>query len=260
MGHLEGPGAVTQWAGHGSNFASRTILNSPAFEVSQFFQEGIPGAVALGRDVVHIPQAVKAIKQINELPIAEQNRIRAVMGASVGLRGAPSIKETEGFLNPVKRGRARSRRGGTSGRSPTARRSRRFDIARSGKFREVAALARIEGDFKRANKGFEGWRYSARSLFKNEAQAVKDMKGMNGSERALYIAEHPRLGDNVVKDMRGILGNWDAFTVFEKHIAPFAIFYPFQRFSALWTLYHFPLDHPQRRRLWRCSGRSTRPK
>lgn len=243
MGHLEGPGAVTKWAGHGSNFATRTILNSPAFEVSQFFQEGIPGAIALGRDVVHIPAAVKAIKQINDLPIAEQNRIRAVMGASVGLRGAPNIKETEGFLDPVKAA-APKQTWRHVWELANGSKISRFDIARSGKFREVAALAKIEGDFKRANKGFEGWRYSARSLFKNEAQAVKDMQGMNGSERALYIAEHPRLGDNVVKDMRGILGNWDAFTVFEKHIAPFAIFYPFQRFSALWTLYHFPLDHP----------------
>lgn len=243
MGHLEGPGQVTKWAGHGSNFATRTILNSPAFEVSQFFQEGIPGAIALGRDVVNVPAAVKAIKQINDLPVAEQNRVRAVMGASVGLRGAPSIKETEGFLNPV-RTAAPKQAWRHVWELANGSKISRFDIARSGKFREVAALARIAGDFKRAEKGFQGWRYSARNLFKNEAQAVKDMKGMNASERALYIAEHPRLGDNVVKDMRGILGNWDAFTVFEKHIAPFAIFYPFQRFSALWTLYHFPLDHP----------------
>ncbi len=243
MGHLEGPGAVTKWAGHGSNFATRTILNSPAFEVSQFFQEGVPGAIALGRDIVHIPKAVKAIKQINELPIAEQNRIRAVMGASVGLRGAPNIKETEGFLDPV-RTAAPKQAWRHVWEIANGSKISRFDIARSGKFREVAALAKIEGDFKRSEKGFQGWRHSARNLFKNEAQAIKDMKGMNGSERALYIAEHPRLGDNVVKDMRGILGNWDAFTVFEKHIAPFAIFYPFQRFSALWTLYHFPLDHP----------------
>lgn len=243
MGHLEGPGAVTKWAGHGSNFATRTILNSPAFELSQFFQEGVPGAIALGRDVVHIPKAVKQIEQINKLPIAEQNRVRAVMGASVGLRGAPNIKETEGFLDPV-RSAAPKQAWRHAWELVNGSKISRFDIARSGKFREAAALARIEGDFKRANKGFEGWRYSARNLFKNEAQAVKDMKGMDGGERALYIAEHPRLGDNIVKDMRGILGNWDAFTVFEKHIAPFAIFYPFQRFSALWTLYHFPLDHP----------------
>lgn len=243
MGHLEGPGAVTQWAGHGSNFATRTILNSPAFEISQFFQEGVPGAIALGRDVVNIPKAVKQIEQINKLPIAEQNRVRAVMGASVGLRGAPNIKETEGFLDPV-RSAAPKQAWRHAWELVNGSKISRFDIARSGRFREVAALAKIEGDFKRAGKGFEGWRHSARNLFKNEAQAVKDMKGMDGGERALYIAEHPRLGDNVVKDMRGILGNWDAFTVFEKHIAPFAIFYPFQRFSALWTLYHFPLDHP----------------
>lgn len=243
MGHLEGPGAVTQWAGRGSNFATRTILNSPAFEISQFFQEGIPGAIALGRDVVNIPKAVKQIEQINKLPIAEQNRVRAVMGASVGLRGAPNIRETEGFLNPVKAA-APKQAWRHAWELVNGSKISRFDIARSGRFREVAALARIEGDLKRADKGFEGWRHSARNLFKNEMQAIKDMEGMDGGERALYIAEHPRLGDNIVKDMRGVLGNWDAFTVFEKHIAPFTIFYPFQRFSALWTLYHFPLDHP----------------
>ncbi|HEU5117706.1 MAG TPA: hypothetical protein VFT74_13845, partial [Isosphaeraceae bacterium] len=70
------------------------------------------------------------------------------------------------------------------------------------------------------------------------------MRGMTPAERAAYVASHPRLGDRLQKSMNGLSGNWNSFTVFEKNIAPFAIFYSFQRYAILWTLYHFPLDHP----------------
>jgi hypothetical protein len=120
----------------------------------------------------------------------------------------------------------------------------RFDRSRAGLFRETAAMAKINGDLRRASKGFNVWRSSANNLFKHEQEAIAAMKSMNSAERAAYVAEHPRLGDKLMKDLNGMAGNFNSFTVFEKHLAPFTIFYPFQRYSVLWMLYHFPLDHP----------------
>lgn len=245
MGHMEGPKGVSVGMGHVSNFATRTILNSPAFEISQFAQEGIPGAMALGRDVVHIPKALKALKAINKLPLAEQAQIKAVFGSSVGILGSPHLKgvRSEGFMDPA-RAAGSKQAWRHAWEIVNGSKLSRFDRARAGAFREVAGLAKIEGDLRRAEKGFQGWRRSAKNLFKHQQRAVEDMKGMPPEARALYISEHPRLGDELIKDMHGMMGNWDAFTTFEKNISPFAIFYPFQRYSVLWMLYHFPLDHP----------------
>jgi hypothetical protein len=81
-------------------------------------------------------------------------------------------------------------------------------------------------------------------MFKDMEGAAEVMKGMTPDERHAYIAEHPELQDRIQKAADGMAGNWNSFTVFEKHFAPLTLFYTFQRYSALWMLYHFPLDHP----------------
>ncbi len=251
VGHMEGVGGVTQMMGHASNFATRAILNSPAFEASQFAQEGLPMAAALGRNIANVPKAIEAIHEINKMTPEDQAQIRAVVGSSAGLLGSPSLKElrSDGYLDPIR----------AAGRKPAWRhfwevingdKLSGFDKERAGRFRETAAISKIEGDFKSMDEGhklwksFTLWRKGANNLFKNEAEAVKAMHGMTASERALYVTSHPRLADELQKSMDAIGGNWNSYTTFEKHIAPFAIFYPFQRYSVLWTLYHFPLDHP----------------
>lgn len=243
IGHMEGPTKVSKAVGHGSNFAMRAILNSPAFEASQFAQEGIPGAAALGRDIVHVPWAIKNLKEIDNLPVEDQAAIKATIGAGSGLSGVRVDPLSKGFLDPVRAAGSPKmwRRAWDLANGNTLR---RFDQARAGRFREVAALARVKGELKRAEPGYKRWRANAKGLFKDMHGAVNDMKGMGTAERHLYIAEHPELADRMTREMRGMMGDWNSFTVFEKNFAPFTIFYPFQRYAALWGLYHFPLDHP----------------
>lgn len=245
MGHLEGPGAISRGVGKATNFSTRAILNSPAFEAAQFAQEGIPMAAALGRNLANVPKALLALKEIAKYPPDMQAQIRAVVGSSAGLRGAPATKalRSEGFMNPIR---------AAGHKTPwrhvweivNGNKLSRFDRARAGRFRETAAIAKIQGDFKRAEKGFRVWRTSANNLFKDMERAVKDMEGMTPAERTAYVTSHPKLADRLQRHMNGMAGNWNSFTVFEKQIAPFAVFYTFQRYSVLWTLYHFPLDHP----------------
>lgn len=245
MGHIEGPGRAATAMGKVTNRATSFILNSPAFEVSQFFQEGIPGAAALGRNVVHLPKAIANLKKINKLPPDEQGMIRAVVGSGAGVRGAPNLKalRSSGYMDPI-----RAAGGKQAWRHAlellNGDKLNRFDRSRGGIFREVAANARVEGDFRRAAKGFKKWRSSTNNLFKGMQDAVDAMRGMSPTERQLYVASHPKLADRLTEAMNGQMGNWNSFTVFEKQIAPFAIFYNFQRYAVMWTLYHFPLDHP----------------
>lgn len=245
MGHMEGPGQLPTKVGNATNFATGAILNSPAFEAAQFAQEGIPMAAALGRNVANVPKAIASLRQIAKLDPEMQAQVRAVVGSSAGLRGAPSQKalRSEGFMNPIRAAGSKSA-WRHAWEIANGDKLSRFDRARAGRFREVAAMAKLEGDFKRAERGFTLWRRSAQNLFKNEQAAVEAMKGMNAAERMAYVTEHPRLADKLMKDMNGMAGNWNSFTVFEKQIAPFAVFYAFQRYSVLWALYHFPLDHP----------------
>jgi hypothetical protein len=245
MGHMAPLGMVTKGAAHASNFATRTILNSPAFAAIQIPQEGLPLAAALAKNVVHIPKAIANLKKIAELPPEMLADYRAAVGSSVGVLGAPATKElrSEGFMDPIRAAGAYPKwrhawnlvNGNTLGK---------FDRGRAGIFREVAADAKIHGDLKAAQKGFNVWRHGADNLFKGEEQAVKDMQGMSRAEQDAYVAAHPRLGDKLVRAMNDMAGNWNSFTVFEKHFAPLTIFYPFQRYSINWMLYHFPLDHP----------------
>jgi hypothetical protein len=245
MGHLQPLGKVTELAAHGTNFATRTILNSPAFAAIQIPQEGLPLAAALGSNVVHVPAAIRNLAEISKLPAEDQAAIKAVVGSSVGVLGAPSTKalRAEGYMNPIR----------AAGGTPAWRHAwnlvngntlGKFDRTRAGLFREIAADAKVQGDFRKASKGFAKWRMGANNLFKGEQQAVAEMKGMTRAERMAYVSSHPKLGDKLMTAMNDMAGNWNSFTVFEKHFAPLTVFYPFQRYSVLWMLYHFPLDHP----------------
>lgn len=246
MGHMKGiTDPLSRGMGHVTNATTRTILNSPAFEAAQFAQEGIPMAAALGRDVVNVPKAVATLREISKMPPEIQAQISAVYGSSVGVLGAPALKaiKAEGYMDPIR----------AAGSKPAWRHAwelingtklGKFDRKRAGRFRETAGIARFEGDFRKAAKGFNIWRRSANNLFKDMEWAVEKMKGMTPGERQAWAVSQPKLADRMMRNMNKMGGNWNSFTVFEKHIQPYAIFYPFQRYSVLWTLFHFPLDHP----------------
>lgn len=246
MGHMKGiTDPVSRGMGHATNAATRTILNSPAFEAAQFAQEGIPMAAALGRDVVNVPKAIGALKEISQFPPEIQAQISAIYGSSVGVKGAPAIKavKAEGYMDPIRAAGSKSLWRHTW-EAINGTKIGKFDRARAGRFRETAGIAKFEGDFKKAAKGFNIWRRSANNLFKDMEWAVEKMKGMTPGERQAWAVSQPKLADRLMRNMNKMGGNWNSFTVFEKHIQPYAIFYPFQRYSVLWTLFHFPLDHP----------------
>jgi hypothetical protein len=246
MGHMKGvTDPLSRGMGHVTNATTRTILNSPAFEAAQFAQEGVPMAAALGRDVVNVPKAVATLKEISKFPPEVQAEISAVYGSSVGVLGAPALKaiKAEGYMDPIRAAGSKSA-WRHAWELVNGTKLGKFDRARAGRFRETAGIAKFEGDYRKAAKGFNIWRRSAGNLFKDMEWAVEKMKGMTPGERQAWAVNQPKLADRMMRNMNQMGGNWNSFTVFEKHVQPYAIFYPFQRYSVLWTLYHFPLDHP----------------
>jgi hypothetical protein len=245
LAHMKPIEGVTSIASKATRAASRMILNSPAFALIQPIQEGVPLAAALGRDIRHVPEAIKNLKAASKLDPDDLAAFKAASGSSAGLFGVPSAKElrADGYLDPA-RMTARPEVWKRVWHLVNGKVLGEFDRNRAGWMREVGMEARTIGDLKRASKGFNVWRRSTNNLFKDMEGAVKDMKGMTPEERHAYIAEHPELQDRIQKAADGMAGNWNSFTVFEKHIAPLTLFYTFQRYSALWMLYHFPLDHP----------------
>jgi hypothetical protein len=245
LAHMKPVEGVTKVASKATRLASRMILNSPAFAAIQAVQEGVPMAAALSRDVRHIPEALKNLRAASELDPDELAAFKAASGSSAGLFGVPSAKElsADGYLDPV-RMTAPKPAWQAVWHLVNGKVLGGFDRSRAGLMRELGMEARVIGDLNRASKGFNVWRHSTNNLFKDMENAAKVMKGMTPEERHAYISEHPELQDRIQKSADGMAGNWNSFTVFEKHFAPLTLFYTFQRYSALWMLYHFPLDHP----------------
>jgi hypothetical protein len=245
LAHMKPIEGVTSIASKGTRLASRMILNSPAFAAIQAVQEGVPMAAALSRDVRHIPQAIKNLKAASKLDPDELAAFKAASGSSAGLFGVPSARElsADGYLDPV-RMTAPKPAWKSVLHLLNGRVLGQFDRSRAGLMRELGMEARVIGDLDRASKGFNVWRHSTNNLFKDMEGAAKEMRGMTPDERHAYISEHPELQDRIQRSADGMAGNWNSFTVFEKHFAPLTLFYTFQRYSALWMLYHFPLDHP----------------
>jgi hypothetical protein len=247
LAHMKPIEGVTSIASKGTRLASRMILNSPAFAAIQAVQEGVPMAAALSRDVRHIPQAIKNLKAASKL---DPDELAAFKAASWIERRALRRSLGKGAL-----GRRLSRPGEDDGpetrleiRPASLERESARPVRQAAGQVSCGSLgmeARVIGDLEARLQGLRDvWRHSTNNLFKDMEGAAKEMRGMTPDERHAYISEHPELQDRIQRSADGMAGNWNSFTVFEKHFAPLTVFYTFQRYSALWMLYHFPLDHP----------------
>jgi hypothetical protein len=251
LDHMKPLGGLNTFLGNSTRYASRAILNSPAFEAIQFAQEGIPAAAALARNVVHLPEAYKAMKvaakgvEEGKITPEEVADWKAVASSSAGLMGTPTRRamSAEGYLDPIRLA-AKPEVWRKAWNLVNGKYLSEFDLHRAGVMREMGLSAKEIGDFKKASKGFNVWRRSANNLYKDMGKAVEDMKDMDVNERHAYMAHHPELEDRFHKAAHGMMGNWDSFTKFEKSVSPLTMFYSFQRYSALWFLWQFPLDHP----------------
>lgn len=222
-----------------ANAPTRLLLNDPAWVFSQIFATGIPMGAALGPStLLHAPMAIKVMADIQKMDPEKQARIVSMVGSSSGLMGTPQgafAAARDPFSNI--RAIRRSSTGKKLWNLANGEVMSKWDRWNAAKMREYAAAVR-------ANKGFRNWYGGFKGLDGNIRKIAEATKGMKATERLDYISRHPQLARNLQRDLDNIGGNWNSFTALERKIAPFAVFYPWIRYSLNWVFHTFPLSHP----------------
>lgn len=218
---------------------SRIILNDPAWVLSQLLAKGIPIHTALGpQGLLRAPQAIKVMAEIQKMDPEKQARIASIVGSSMRLNQIPH-GAFEAAHDPFSN--VRALRHSSAGRKlwnlANGNVLTKFDRWNEAKLREYAAAVR-------ASKGFRNWYGGFKGMNADMAKVAEATKGMKPSERLDYISQHPDLARAVQKDLNRMGGNWNSFTALERKVAPFAMFYPWIRYSIDWVFHVFPLDHP----------------
>lgn len=221
-----------------ANVPSRLVLNDPAWVFAQLFATGIPIAAALGPSaLIRAPQAIKAMSDIQKMDPASQARIKAMIGSSAGVMGTPHTAFSNS--DPYAPARAIKHSGFGQGvwKLANGETMGKWDRWNASKMREFAATVR-------ASKGFKNWYGGVKGLDKGMRVISDATKGMNAAQRLDYISRHPALARDLQRNLNKIGGNWNSFTKTERAVAPFVIFYPWIRYSTVWVLHTFPVNHP----------------
>lgn len=112
-----------------------------------------------------------------------------------------------------------------------------IDRWKSTRIRAVAKLAK-------ENKGFGTFTKGLGGMVKTMPEVSAKLAKMSRAERHAYIAKNPRIEREILDHVDDMMGNWEAFTRFERSFGPLAAFYPYLRMSLRWTFHTFPKGHP----------------
>ena len=236
---------------------SRLLLGtSITWAASQVVADAIP-LLATTKNPIDLARAIKAAtKEWDSLTPKEKLAIRSTVGESVGVNGYPLSQGVGGekFIPALRRKQTETANihqattdfwamsdGGSAqaGRFliEAAKGINSFEKARSGKYRQIAAIAMVNGEVERAMAGLG-------NALKLQREASLVMKDMTPLERTSYMATHH--GRALERATNELMGNWRAMTSTEQKVAPWLIFYPFLRFSMRWSFHTFPKNHPMR--------------
>jgi hypothetical protein len=240
---LSKPGQIESFLNANSKLWNRVLLGlSPGWELSQFVAEGLPILIA------HPEIIYKAPKYIREYNRMTKDDARAW----AGLAGeAPRLVESARDLRPdlpentmadvgrlvklTERNRALQGMWSVARARPLGL----FDMARTGKYRQVLAMAELDRDLNTFMRGFRG------SMHFSKETAAR-IKNLPLHEQMAWLGKHPSEAVKLENYIDDIAGNWDAFTSFERSFSPALIFFPFIRYSLRWTFWSFPMRHPVR--------------
>lgn len=115
------------------------------------------------------------------------------------------------------------------------------------------ANARFESDLRqvvyamKADRQFRSWHKAVTGMFDTQAELSKRFRNQPREKLWEWLekdTEGKRWRNKLEDQMDGAVGNWTAFTRFERAFAPLAIFYGFLRYSLRWAAWTFPRDHP----------------
>jgi hypothetical protein len=114
-----------------------------------------------------------------------------------------------------------------------------FDQWRQGKYRTILAAAELDKELNGFTRGLQG-------MLSGQKRISDELKGKPLEEAIAELGRNPRykrMLDEQYKYGNDVMGNWTAFTRFERKFGPAAIFYGFLRYAFRWPL-TFARRHP----------------
>src|SRR5690606_11946182 len=99
--------------------------------------------------------------------------------------------------------------------------------------------ARVDKELNSFIKGLAGANVIQRDT-------AKKLAGMPLHEQLAWISRNRKTMDRLADYLDDVMGNWTAFTRFERAFGPGVMFYPFVRMSFRWAFWSFPKRHPIR--------------
>lgn len=226
-----------------SSRASRVILFSPAWVTSQIVAEGLQAGAAVG------PFAwARAAKTLHDLKRKDPEGYEAfstMAGASpASLEGASDLRvsmtgDTQAQFRALGRALRRTAPGRALYAAGTLKVFGLLDKWKSGKYRTVITAAKADREFNGFVRGLQG-------MMREQDAIARKLAPLSRQEQLSYLARHPEVFDRHLDYLDDVAGNWQAFTRYERKLAPLVMFYPYLRMSLRWTFWSYPKNHPVR--------------
>lgn len=228
-----------------SKGAGRVLLFSPAWIETQAVAELLPMVMAHPELLYKGATLEKAIRRAYDIDPNAAKAWSAVAGESP-VRSASASElapgyqsRTHGQFSDAARAMERTLAGRVLLSTAQLRPLIMFDQWRQGKYRTILAAAELDKSLNGFTRGLQGM-LSGQKLISDE------LKGKPLEEAIVELGRNPRyraMLDEQYKYGNDVMGNWTAFTRFERKFGPIAIFYGFLRYAFRWPL-TFAKRHP----------------
>jgi hypothetical protein len=238
---------LTKGMGQFAKVSNRLILGTnPAWAVAQTLAEGVP--LLISHPSLANPAKLAVLYRDTKRYGDRHPELRATAGVSplnaAALR--QPHEELESYTPEVwSKGAEAMTRGKTARGALSFAKLRalgEFDVRRQNAYRKAMYAAE-------ADRKFRSWYSGLTGMFDGAAAVSKKFRGKPREELWDWLNTTKvgrRWKEKLEDHVDAVQGNWTAFTRYERALAPFAIFYPFIRYSLRWATWAFPKEHPLR--------------
>jgi hypothetical protein len=236
-------------------FGSRLILGfSPAWAMVQVGAEGLQMLAAV-TNPARFAKVVRALNKARKEDPKGYEAFAGTAGESAGFLQPRAHRvsmgpQTQGTFARAYRTIGRTAFGETFFKMATGELLSQFDRFKGGKFRSIVLAAEADRRLNSFVHGLQG-------ATKIQRRMAEDLKGMPLHRQILELANNPKyrkLLDQHTAYLHDIMGNFDAFTRYERKFGPLGIFYPYVRMSFRWTLMTYPSRHPLKAQMLYLAG------
>jgi hypothetical protein len=239
-------------AGH---VGSVSILGfSPAWAMVQIGAEGLQMLAAV-TSPRRLSRAIDALRKGAEHDRKGYEGFVATAGESAGFLQPRSHRvsmgpNTQGLFARAYKTLSRTALGETIFKGATGELLSQFDRFKGGKFRSVVLAAQVDRQLNGFLEGLKG-------ATKVQRQIAEELQGKPLHEQITRLGRDPKLRkllDAHTNYLDDVMGNFNAYTRYERRFGPLGIFYPYVRMSFRWTLWTYPARHPVKAQMLYLAG------